>query len=134
MKALRDLAGMGLLWAIGWGLGLGGVIEAFVDPHGEVVDIWPMVLAIPGFAAGITFCALLWIVQRRRWFDAPSLPRVVAVGAATGLLTGVVAAWYWVPGAPAGLIIPATILLSAISAPVSLAVIRAAGKLRDRPA
>jgi hypothetical protein len=84
----RGTVAMILTWTVGWGLGFGGLMELY-DPHGEIGDIWPAVLAIPGFIGGVVFSALLRIAEGRRSFDEVSLGRFVIWGVATGLVLGV---------------------------------------------
>ena len=75
MSGIRGAVLMILLWVVGWGLGFGGLIEAFLDPDGKVLDVWPTALAVPGFIGGVVFAALLAIAERRRSFDQVSLAR-----------------------------------------------------------
>jgi hypothetical protein len=77
-----------LTWTIGWGLGFGGLIELLVDPSGELLDVWPTAMAIPGFIGGSVFAGLHLIAERRRSFDRISLARIVLWGLVTGLVLG----------------------------------------------
>jgi hypothetical protein len=77
------------LWVIGWGLGFGGIMEAFVDPDGRILDVWPTFLAIPGLIGGIFFAALLTFAERGRKFDEIPLIRFAIWGLVTGLALGV---------------------------------------------
>ncbi len=79
------------LWIVGWGIGFGGLMEAFVDPHGQIVDIWPAAMGFTGFIGGVVISALLRIVEGRRSFDEVSLVRFAILGAVTGLALGVLA-------------------------------------------
>lgn len=88
LSGIRGTVAMILTWTVGWGLGFGGLIEAFVDPSGEIVDIWFTVMAIPGFFGGVLFSALLRIAEGGRGFDQVSLPRIVAWGVVTGVALG----------------------------------------------
>lgn len=93
-KWLRGLRGaflMTLMWVVGWGVGFGGLMEAFVDPHGELVDIWPALMGFAGFIGGIVFCALLRISGAGRRVDEVSLARIATWGVVTGLILGVLA-------------------------------------------
>jgi hypothetical protein len=81
-------AAMVLIWTLGWGLGFGGLMELY-DPHGQIGDVWPTALAIPGFIGGIVFSALLRIAEGGRSFDDVSLGRMAAWGAVAGLVLGV---------------------------------------------
>jgi peptidoglycan/LPS O-acetylase OafA/YrhL len=78
---------MVLTWTLVWGLGFGGLMELY-DPHGEIGDVWPTALAIPGFLGGVVFSALLWIAEGRRSFDEVPLIRSVMWGVVTGLVLG----------------------------------------------
>lgn len=78
---------MALIWG-GAGALLGFFMEAFVDPHGRIVDIWPAMLGFPGFFGGLIFSVVLAIAERRRRFDELSVARVGAWGAVAGVLLG----------------------------------------------
>lgn len=86
---------MGLSWAV-VGFVAGGVIELihniWPNPIGGAVDIWPAVLAYPGFFGGIAFSAVLGVVGRRRRFDELSLPMFAAVGALGGVMVSLIPA------------------------------------------
>ena len=87
MSGTRGTVAMILTWAVGWGLGFGGLMELY-DPHGQIGDVWPTALALPGFVGGIVFSALLRIAEGRRNFDEVSLARFVTWGVVTGLALG----------------------------------------------
>ena len=91
LSGFRGAVAMTLTWIVGWGVGFGGLMEAFVDPHGELVDIWPALMAFAGFIGGIVFCALLRISGGGRRFDEVSLARIATWGVVTGLILGVLA-------------------------------------------
>jgi hypothetical protein len=91
MSGIRGTVLMILLWIVGWGLGFGGLIEAFIDPDGNILDVWPTAMAIPGFIGGVVFSALLRIAEGRRSFDEVSLARSATWGLVTGLVIGVIA-------------------------------------------
>lgn len=78
---------MTVLWVVGWGLGFGGIME-IADPEGKVQDVWPTVLAVPGFIGGVIFSALLAIAERGRRFDQISLARFAIWGGVTGVVIG----------------------------------------------
>ena len=118
---IRGAAVVGLTWAVGWGLVGLLVMETFVDPHGRIADIWPMVLGIPGFLGGVVFSVMLGMAEGRRRFDDLSLPRFGVLGAVTGALLGVAGV---VAIGLSGLIIVPLTLLGAASAAGSLALAR----------
>jgi hypothetical protein len=93
LRRIRGAVGMGLTWAVA-GFLLGGVIELvhniWPNPIGSAVDIWPAVLAYPGFVGGVAFSAVLGVAGRRRRFDELSLPAVAAWGALGGLMVGLI--------------------------------------------
>ena len=91
LSGLRGALVMTLTWVGGWGVGYGGLMEAFVDPHGELVDIWPALMAFAGFIGGAVFCALLRISSGGRRLDEVSLARIATSGVVTGLILGVLA-------------------------------------------
>ena len=76
-----------VLWVIGWGLGFGGIME-LVDPEGRIQDVWPTVLAVPGFVGGLIFAALMAFSERGHSFDQVSLLRFALWGGATGVVLG----------------------------------------------
>jgi hypothetical protein len=88
MSGIRGAVLMVVLWVIGWGLGFGGIME-LVDPDGKIQDVWPTLLAIPGFIGGVLFSLLLLIAERRRSFDEISVVRFALWGVVTGLVLGV---------------------------------------------
>ena len=77
-----------VLWVIGWGIGFGGIME-LVDPDGKVQDVWPTVLAIPGLIGGVIFAAILLITESKRPYVDVSLVRFALLGAAAGLVLGI---------------------------------------------
>jgi hypothetical protein len=90
LKRIRGAIGMGLTWGAG-GFLLGTLME-FVDPHGEIADIWPAVFAYPGFFGGVVFSVVLGIAARQRRFEELSIPRFAAWGALGGLLVSLMPA------------------------------------------
>lgn len=129
LRRIRGAIGMGITWAIAWGL-VGGVME-LIDREGALVDIWPIVLALPGFVGGVIFSLVFAIAEGRRRFEELSLPRFGALGAAVGVLLGALAvAAGAADGAPllmrgALVVLPVT-LLAAGSASATLALARRA--------
>lgn len=79
------------LWVVGWGVGFGGLIEAFIDPDGKVLDIWPVAMAIPGFIGGVVFAGLMAVTESRVGLDTVSYLRSVLFGAAAGFVIGAIA-------------------------------------------
>ena len=88
MSGIRGMILMILLWVVGWGLGFGGIMEAFVDPDGKIQDVWLTLLAVPGFIGGVVFSVLLAIAERGRRYDEISLFGFAIWGAVTGLMLG----------------------------------------------
>lgn len=144
LRRLRGAVGMGLTWAVAWGLVdvLIGVTSRLLpglpwwDAFFRFYDAPLPSLAMPGFVGGVLFSLVLGVAARRRRFDELSVPRFAAWGAAGGLLLSLV------PAALAGLglatipevarvtavlAIPLT-LLSAASAAGSLALARAGSR------
>lgn len=89
MRRVRGVLGMGVVWAIGWAVLGGALMEGVIDPNGEIVDIWPVLLAIFGFLGGIVFGIVLGVAAGRRRFDELSVPQFTAFGALAGLLVGI---------------------------------------------
>jgi hypothetical protein len=88
---------MGVTWFAGWA-GVGFLME-LIDRSGQIADIWPAVLGIPGFFGGVVFSAVLGIAAGRRRFDELSLRSFAALGAGAGVLLGAIP--FVVFGAPA---------------------------------
>lgn len=129
LRRLRGAMVMGVLWAVAWAL-LSIPMETVIDPRGEIVDIWPMVLAIPGFLAGTVFALVLVATERQRQFEELSLGRIGAWGAVAGVLLGAgvvalldggIAAILTMRGA---VVAGAVTLLSTVSATGTLAIAR----------
>lgn len=125
LRRIRGAIVVGLTWAVGWALVGFLVMETFVDPHGRIADIWPMVLGIPGFFGGVIFSVVLGFAEGRRQFEDLSLPRFGVWGAVTGALLGV--AGVAAIGISGLIIVPLT-LLGAASAAGSLALARMGGE------
>ncbi|MEX2154706.1 MAG: hypothetical protein WD825_15295 [Gemmatimonadaceae bacterium] len=122
LKRIRGAVGMGLIWAVAWAIVGGGVMEAFVDPNGAILDMWPQTLGIAGFLGGAAFSIVFGVAARRRNFEELSLARFGVLGAVAGVVVG---AFLMTTGAPAMIIAPAA-LLCAGSASGSLALARRA--------
>ena len=76
-----------VLWVVGWGLGFGGIME-LIDPDGKIQDVWPTLLAVPGFIGGIIFSGLLLAAERGTSFAKVPLFRLALWGAITGVILG----------------------------------------------
>ena len=153
MRRIRGAIGMGLTWAIGWAIAglLIGVASVVLpglpwNAFYEVFDAPLPALAVPGFIAGVFFSTVLGVAGRRRSFDELSLTRFAAWGAVGGLLltlvpfalvavglasregshvgTGQILAVIGVP----------FVLLSAISASITLLVARRSARRDSREA
>lgn len=74
------------------GMAIELVHNVWPNPLGSAVDIWPAVLAYPGFLGGVAFSAVLGITGRRRRFDELSIPGFAAWGALGGLMVSLVPA------------------------------------------
>jgi drug/metabolite transporter (DMT)-like permease len=125
---------MGLTWGIIWGAIGGFVMEAIVDPHGRIGDMWPPFFVMLGFAGGALFSMLLWISEGRRRFDELSLPRLTGLGALGGLLMGGYAAASLNEAAPfwvRAVVLLAPPVLCAASATTTLVIARMAEKRLD---
>lgn len=91
LRRIRGALGLGVIWA-GGGAAIGGLIELvsnlFPSLPLYLVDMWPVVLAVPGFLAGVIFSVALGIGAGRRRFDELSLPFFTFLGAVAGALLG----------------------------------------------
>ena len=128
LRRVRGALIVGVTWALAWGLGGGGLMELIFDRQGRIADIWPMVLGIPGFFAGVIFAVVLAATERHRRFEELSLPRFGAWGAFAGALLGVLGIAVF--GAGPLVLIPFSVL-GAASASGSLALART-GMDRER--
>ena len=91
MRWLRGAIGLVLTWAVAW-FSAGMVLLLIVGPDAADVP-FPLGFGALGFLSGVTFSAVLAIVERRRRFDEMSLPRFAGWGALGGLLLSGVFAW-----------------------------------------
>lgn len=87
LRRMRGAIGIGVIWAMVW-LGAGLVVLLIVG-FGAADVPFPLFFGLLGFLAGVTFSAILGIVERRRRFDQMSLPRVAAWGGLGGILLSV---------------------------------------------
>jgi hypothetical protein len=130
LGGIRGTVVMILTWTVGWALGFGGLIEAFVDPSGRIIDIWFTAMAIPGFIGGGLFSALLLIAEGRYGFDQVPLVRTATWGAVTGLALGVLAVatvLAHAPSRPAAVMIGIATALGALAGVGSAVSFRAVG-------
>ncbi len=131
LKRVRGALGMGVTWAIAWGVIGGAIMEGIVDREGRIVDMWPQLLAMPGFLLGVAFSVMLWMSEGRRRFDELSVARFAGLGAAAGAVLGTLflAAGIF-PGIPllvrAAVVLGPLTVLSAASATGTLALARLA--------
>jgi len=123
LRRIRGVLVIGVLWGAGWAIVGGGVMEGFVDPQGRILDMWPQTLGIVGFLGGVIFSLMVRIAGERRSFSEFSFVEFAGLGAAAGLVQGVLA--MAIMGAPA-LFTGLTIVVSAGAALGSLAVARMA--------
>lgn len=126
---------MALIWAVGWGAGAGGFIEAFVDPHGEIEDVWPMVLGILGAIGGVAFWGLRRIAERQQSLEGSTAPRALLWGTLAGLVAVAGLAARGVGAPPDAILL--TGLLGALSGPATWLLFRyaagAGARLASRP-
>ena len=128
-RRIRGGLGMGLTWAIVWGL-VGGVMEALANviPALNFIDMWPQTLAIPGFVGGVAFSVILAIAGRHKELHQLSFAKFVAWGGSAGLLLGLAVVRFlagrFVLDPTALLVMGTTTLLSAGSASSILALAR----------
>jgi hypothetical protein len=101
-------------------------MEAIVDPHGRIADMWPQGLAMTGFFGGVIFSITLWMTERRRRFDELSLPRVGVWGAVAGALLVLAGLSIGLRPAIAAMLLAPVTMLSAASAMGSLVIARMA--------
>lgn len=95
LRRARGAIGMGMTWAVAWGLGGVLVTLGFLVRTGSRPDApFPIMFSVAGFIAGLLFSGILGLVEGRRRFDEMSPRRFAAWGAAGGfvLATGFVVA------------------------------------------
>ena len=91
LRRIRGAIGVGLTWAIVWfGAGLALLL---VVGFGAADVPFPLLFAVLGFLAGVTFSGVLGLVEGRRRFDQMSLRRFAGWGAVGGLLLSGIFAW-----------------------------------------
>ena len=89
LRRIRGALGMGLVWAAGWAVVGGGIMEAFIDPNGAILDMWPQTLAIVGFVGGVVFSVVLGFADGVAGLANCRFPDSPHWGAVAGLLLGV---------------------------------------------
>lgn len=87
LRRMRGAIGIGVTWALVW-FGAGLIVLLIAGPGAADVP-FPLFFGLLGFLAGVTFSAVLGIVEGRRRFDQMSLPRFGAWGALGGLLLSI---------------------------------------------
>ena len=90
LKRIRGTIGVGLTWAVGWGL-FGGIqwfIRAGAEFGVELALSLGLQYAVAGFVAGVTFAAVLRLTDGQRRFDELRAPRFAAWGGLGGFLIG----------------------------------------------
>jgi len=93
LRRLRGALGLGLTWGIAGfviGMGIELIHNIWPNPLGSAVDIWPMMLAVPGLLGGVAFSTVLGIAGRRRQFGELSLPRFAVWGAVGGFVVSLI--------------------------------------------
>ena len=83
LRRIRAAIVMSFTWAAAWGI-VGMVPRWVLGINADAP--FPLIFGVLGFAAGVTFSAVLMTTERRRRFDDMSLPRFAAWGAAGGIL------------------------------------------------
>ena len=92
-RRIRGAVGVGLTWAVLWGLGGGlmWLVRTAADNGLQSLDIALFLgsqYAVVGFLGGVTFSALLRLAEGRRRFDQLRARRFAVWGALGGLLIG----------------------------------------------
>ena len=98
LKRIDGAVGMGLIWAVGGGIGapLSDVFDAVFLGGATGSILWDSLLgAFFGFIGGGVFSVALAVAGRRRSFDEMSLPRFAALGALVPSFVLVALAAYW---------------------------------------
>ncbi len=106
LRRIRGAVGMGLAWAVGWGLfGLLIGVTSILFPGLPGWDVFFRIFDAPlpalgmvGFVGGALFSVVLGVAGRDRSFHQLSLPRFTACGATGGFLLSLVPAAFVVLG------------------------------------
>lgn len=134
IRRLRGALGVAFTWGAIWAVVGSLVLEGIVDPHGEIVDMWPPLLAMMGGVFGLVFALTLTAVDGKRRFDELSYPRFVGLGVAVALGLSAVALGLGIfPHIGSALfrvavVSGSAVALSALSASASLGVARLAAR------
>lgn len=150
LRRMRGALGMGITWAIAWGLfglsiGVSSVLLPFLpwwDVFFKFYDAPLPSLALPGFIGGMIFSVVLGVVARHRRFHELSMAKFTAWGALGGALLGLVPTTLVLVGlgtlapgiqlwALTAVIVPPMVLLCAGSAAGSLAIARKGERLPE---
>ena len=125
MRRIRGAIGMGLTWAVAWGVV--GMVPRWL--FGFNTDApFPLIFGVLGFIGGVIFSGVLMLTEGRRGFDQMRLSRFAAWGAVGGVLLSAI--FTRIASLAAGdvlVIAPTFAVASAICASGSLALARRAG-------
>lgn len=83
LRRIRGAVGMGLTWAVAWSVV--GLVPRWVLGFNPDAP-FPIIFGVFGFVAGVTFSALVVLIEGRHRLDQVSLPRFALWGAAGGLV------------------------------------------------
>ena len=83
VRRIGGAIGMGISWAVAWGVV--GMVPRWLFGFNTDAPL-PLVFAVLGFIAGVTFSALLMLFERGRWLEQMTFPRFAAWGALSGFL------------------------------------------------
>ena len=130
LTRMLGAVGIGVTWAVVWAAA--GALLGIVAPSVAMDQLWlgPAIGVFPGFVGGVAFSALLTVAAGGRRLDELSLPNVVAIGGAAGLLVGMLPFIINKPSSEAALWLVAVVVmgsmtvLGAVSAAGSLALAR----------
>ena len=89
MKQILGTVAVGVMWGVAW-FAVGALIR-LLDPNQSINALWlgPAIGMLPGFVSGVAFAMLVGIATIGRGLGDASLTKVMACGAAAGLLVGV---------------------------------------------
>lgn len=124
-RRIKAALRMGLVWALGWGVIVGGGMEFLANfiPALNAVDMWIQPLAMLGFLSGALFSLILGVVARNRKFSELSVGKFAFWGLLGGAFLGAV---FVVNGLAGQFIFIPLLPLSVASAAGSLAIARRA--------